>query len=176
MSRPRLSRNSQSTVTIQQVADLMDNPAPVTSVSAPATSLTAGNATLPNSVVTASLSVSSANTSTTTYSAAALVQSTSFPPLLGLRTTSHSLGSSSLTLPSSGQSTVSCPGGHFGASQTTSAQAPVGSLATSPRSMPPASVLVSVNPCHFHQNPHVTSVMVSAPSAPLNQWLLLGMG
>ena len=55
MSRPRLSRNSQSTVTLQQVAELMDNPAPVTSVSAPTTSSTAGNTTLANSVVTASL-------------------------------------------------------------------------------------------------------------------------
>ena len=58
MSRPRLSRNSQSTVTVQQVADLMDNPAPVTSVSAPVTSSTAVDATLANSVVTANLSAS----------------------------------------------------------------------------------------------------------------------
>ena len=58
------------------------------------------------------------------------------------------------------------PGGHFGGNPTTSAQAPVGSLATSPPSMPPASALVSVNPYLFHQTPPGTSVVVSAPSAP----------
>ena len=46
---------------------------------------------------------------------------------VGLRTTCHSLGSSSMSLPSSGQSTVFWPGANFGAIQTTSAQAPVGS-------------------------------------------------
>ena len=156
MSRRRLSRNSQSTVTLQQVAELMDNPASVTSVSAPATSSTAGNTTLANSVVTASLSASGANTSTTT-SSAALGQSTSVPPLLGLRTIApHSLGSSSLPLLSSGQASVFWPGGHFGSIPATSSQAPVGSLATSPPSMQPALALVSassVNPYLFHQTP-----------------------
>ena len=83
-------------------------------------------------------------------SIALLLEQFAFLRTSRVRTTSHSLGSSSLSQPSSGQASVFLPGRHFDSNQTTTSQAAVGSLATSLPSMPHASALVSINPdCQY---------------------------
>ena len=160
MSRPRLSRNSQSTVTIQQVADLDGQPGACNFCFGTGHFVDGGKRHLSelgrhcefirlwrehfhNHVLCSSLGAVNQLSSTfgveNNQSFAWLVISVAAK----LRTIKCVLARRTFWR----QSNNKCPG-------------PVRSLATSPKSMLPASALVSVNPYLFHKPPG-TSVLVS---------------